>query len=109
MRELLEAQKTGNMVGDSSRLRLQDCLITRQYPLDSLPGHAAWLDWPWKLHRMEDQAGQVRWELYQLETDPQEAMDLVSMETERVERMKVGLEKWQRSVIRSLNGLDYQD
>jgi hypothetical protein len=109
MAELLEAQKSGDMVGDSSRLRLDDCLITRQYPLDSLPGHAAWLDWPWKLHRMEDKAGQVRWELYQLEEDPMETEDLTGKEPEQAARMRSGLEEWQRSVVRSLNGLDYKD
>jgi hypothetical protein len=109
MAELLEAQKTGNMTGDSTRLRLEDSRITRQYPLDSLPGHAAWLDWPWKLHRMEDKQGAVRWELYQLEKDPMEQEDLLEAESEMVSQMKSGLENWQHSVVRSLNGLDYQD
>jgi len=109
MAELLEAQKNGDMVGDSTRLRLEDSRITRQYPLDSLPGHAAWLDWPWKLHRIEDNTGIVRWELYQLEMDPQEGKDMVEEEAAKVAQMKSGLESWQRSVIRSLNGLDYHN
>jgi arylsulfatase A-like enzyme len=107
MAELMEAQKKGNMVGDSARLRREDSQITRQYPLDSLPGHAAWLDWPWKLHRIEDNRGIVQWELYQLEIDPQEGKDMVEKEAAKAAQMKSGLETWQRSVIRSLNGLDY--
>jgi len=108
MAELMEAQKKGDMVGDSTRLRWEDSRISRQYPMDSLPGHAAWLDWPWKLHRMEDNSG-VRWELYQLEKDPLEGKDLVEDEAAKADQMKSGLESWQRSVIRSLNGLDYQN
>ncbi len=107
MAELLEAQKNGDMVGDSAKLRLEDSQITRQYPMDSLPGHAAWLDWPWKLHRIEDKMGKVQWELYQLEMDPQEGKDLIEEEIAKAAQMKSGLETWQRSVIRSLNGLDY--
>jgi len=107
MAELLEAQENGDMVGDSARLRLEDSQITQQYPMDSLPGHAAWLDWPWKLHRMEDKSGNVRWELYQLEMDPQEGKDLMEDEAAKAAQMKSELETWQRSVIRSLNGLDY--
>jgi arylsulfatase A-like enzyme len=109
MAELLEAQKNGNMTGDSTRLRLEDSRINRQYPLDSLPGHAAWLDWPWKLHRMEDRTGDVRWELYHLERDPGEERDQLEMEPARAEQMKLGLETWQRSVVRSLNGMDYNE
>ena len=35
------------------------------------PGHAAWIDQDWKLHRIEGRRdGKVRWELYNLEADP---------------------------------------
>jgi arylsulfatase A-like enzyme len=107
MAELLEAQRNGNMVGDSARLRLEDIQIKTQYPLDSLAGHAAWLDWPWKLHRIQDEAGDIRWELYQLVNDPLESEDLSGDEPGRAAEMRTALEKWQRSVVRSLYGLDY--
>lgn len=107
MAELLEAQKNGNMVGDSSRLRLDDIQIQTQYPLDTLAGHAAWLDWPWKLHRIQDETGDIRWELYQLANDPLESEDLSGIEPDRAAKMKTDLEKWQRSVVRSMYGLDY--
>ena len=107
MAELLEAQKNGNMVGDSSRLRLEDSQVRTQYPMDTLPGHAAWLDWPWKLHRIQDKEGDIRWELYHLERDPMEREDLADKEREIVTKMKPGLEAWQTSVVRSMNGLDY--
>lgn len=106
MAELLAAQQAENMVGDSSRLRLEDINIT-PYPQDTLPGHAAWLDWPWKLHRIYGKSGETRWELYRLDEDPMESDDRLAREPERANGMKVSLEEWQRSVVRSLNGQDY--
>ena len=107
MAELLEAQKQGDMVGDSARLRLEQIHITTQYPLDSLKGHAAWLDWPWKLHRIYGETGDIVWELYRLDEDPMESEDLLSSEPERASNMMTSLEDWQRSVVRSMNGEDY--
>jgi len=107
MAELLEAQKNGDMIGDSSRLRLDDIKITEQYSSDSLPGHSAWLDWPWKLHRISHNSVDVKWELYQLDSDSMETEDLIATEVERASKMKTDLEAWQKSVIHSLNGGDY--
>ena len=106
MSELLELQKSGREVDDPSRLRLDTGQITKQYPENSFPGHAAWLDWPWKLHRIETKKG-LKFELYDLANDPQENNDLCSQNTERLGLMKDRLEEWQRSVVRSLNGEDY--
>jgi arylsulfatase A-like enzyme len=106
MSELLELQKSGREVDDPSRLRLDAGQITKQYPENSFPGHAAWLDWPWKLHRIETKKG-LKFELYDLANDPQEKNDLCSQNTERLGLMKDRLEEWQRSVVRSLNGEDY--
>ncbi len=108
MSELLEAQKSGDRAGDSSRLRLDAGELTVQYPEDSYPGHAAWLDWPWKLHRIQGTANDVKVELYNLNNDPKEKNDSIAQQTGRVKSMKSQLEEWQRSVIRSLNGRDYQ-
>jgi arylsulfatase A-like enzyme len=106
MAELLEAQKQGDMVGDSSRLRLEDIRIT-PYPVDTLPGHAAWLDWPWKLHRIQDKSGQINWELYNLAQDSMELVNVLDTQPNEVAEMKASLEKWQKSVVYSLNGGDY--
>lgn len=108
MTELLEAQKAGKQTGNRSRLRLDAGKLTRQYPEDTFPGHAAWLDWPWKLHRIQRKAGKVRWELYNLAEDPGEKDDLVARHGDRVKSMKSALESWLGSVVRSLNGKDYQ-
>jgi arylsulfatase A-like enzyme len=106
MAELLAAQKAGNEVGDRSRLRLDAGKITKKYPQDTFPGHAAWLDWPWKLHRIEAKKG-VKLELYNLAQDPEEKQNLVGQNPERVTSMRAELERWQRSVVRSFNGDDY--
>jgi len=108
MSELLAAQKAGDPVGDRSRLRLEAGDLSRHYPEDEFPGHAAWLDWPWKLHRIEKEPGAVIWELYHLERDPLERDNLISSEPEQARLLKTGLGKWQQSVISSLNGEDYQ-
>lgn len=106
MTQLLEAQKAGRDVYDRSRLRLDAGRITKQYPEDRYPGHAAWLDWPWKLHRIEVE-NNVKLELYNLAEDPGEEKDLVEQQANRVRSMKAELEDWQKSVVQSLNGKDY--
>jgi len=114
MSGLFEAQKAGKEIDDPFRLRLNAGKITKQYPEDSFPGHAAWLDWPWKLHRIEAKKG-MKLELYNLVEDPEERKDLAALRkesqgqnSERVKSMKARLEEWQRSVVRSLNGEDYR-
>jgi hypothetical protein len=49
----------------------------------------------------------VKLELYNLVRDPQEKNNLAAQEAERVKAMKAKLEKWLKSVVRSLNGEDY--
>ena len=107
MASLLEAQKAGKEIDNVERLRLDAGKITKTYPSDTLPGHAAWLDWPWKLHRIE-RKNKVKWELYNLADDAKEANDLIGKEAKRVAKMKTELAAWQRSVIDSLNGKDYE-
>jgi hypothetical protein len=106
MAELLEAQKKGDMVGDSSKLRLESSVIT-PYPVDTLPGHSAWLDWPWKLHRIYDKTGDITWELYNLYQDSLETDNVLESNPEKVLEMQAALENWQNSVVNSMNGGDY--
>lgn len=106
MSELLELQKSGREVDDPARLRLDAGRITKKYPEDSFPGHAAWLDWPWKLHRIETKE-RIKFELYNLAKDPQEKNNISAQKTERVGIMRDKLEQWQKSVVGSLNGEDY--
>lgn len=78
----------------------------KSYSESDLPGHAAWIDGNYKLHRVPA-GGEFRYELYDLAADARETSDLAAKEPERVKAMSGHLSDWQRSVIRSLNGEDY--
>ena len=103
---LLEAQKQGLEYDPNGRLDLDAGEISTQYPENEFPGHAAWLEFPWKLHRFVDK-GEETLELYNLKSDSQETTNLHSQEPSRIERMLNHLEDWQIAVMRSLNGKDY--
>jgi arylsulfatase A-like enzyme len=106
MASLYQAQQAGQEVDDPARLFLDAGKITTQHPEDNFPGHAAWLDWPWKLHRI-DTKGRRKVELYNLAEDPDESDDQADRHRDRVKSMQTQLEAWLLSVIRSLNGRDY--
>lgn len=77
-----------------------------EWPADQAKGHAAWLIWPWKLHRVDGDT----YELYHLVDDAEEAKDLSGdpAQAERLETMKTGLYRWMKSVTESYNGKDYK-
>ncbi len=81
--------------------------IAKTYSPDRRPGHAAWIDGDYKLHRIPKDDGGAEYRLFDLEDDPKEQKDLSDDQPDRVERMKKGLKQWQRSVVGSLNGKDY--
>lgn len=108
MAELLEMQKSGKEETDPARLRTDAGKIEKKYPTDEFPGHAAWLDWPYKLHRIQEDESPVKFELYNLADDPMEKTDLSTKEAARADAMKPQLEAWQKSVVHSLNGDDYK-
>lgn len=107
MSDLLAAQAKGDEVGDRTWLFADAADIKQQYPIDRLEGHAAWTDWPWKLHRIEAKDGSVEIELYDLAVDPQESKDQSAGQPDRVKSMRGDLERWLASVTTSLNGKDY--
>ncbi|MFT5106506.1 MAG: arylsulfatase A-like enzyme, partial [Pseudoalteromonas tetraodonis] len=83
----------------------KDTMEFPQFDESYAKGHSAIVDWPWKLHRINAD----RYELYNLETDPRESEDL-SEKPEQAERLKVMRSKlgdWMKSVVRSVNGADY--
>lgn len=111
MREELAAQKAGKEYHDRSRLMVDAAEIGQQYSRDQHPGHSAWLDWPWKLHRIsgsKNQPDKITVELYNLEDDPMETTDLAAQDAPRVQRMSKALDNWLDSVVDSLNGNDYK-
>ncbi len=81
------------------------------------PGHAALLDWPYKLHT-NPRTGRARGGkndgealpgvlLFDVSRDPKETTDIAAQEPERVARMTAVLAAWKESVERSLTGADY--
>lgn len=76
------------------------------YPTNEFPGHAAWLDNDWKLHRIAPNNASPTWELYNLATDRTESQNRAAKEPERLKNMQRELEAWMSSVVGSLNGGD---
>jgi len=104
---VLEAQANGDPAGDKSRLRMDAGKIKQQYPEDAFPAHAAWLDWPWKLHRVQAKSGKKPLELYNLECRPLQKTNIADKQADHVEKLHAALKQWLASVVRSLNGKDY--
>lgn len=108
MTELLADQQAGREPRFVERLLLDAGDVSKRYSETELPGHSAWLDGDWKLHRIADKTGdKVKFELYHLGEDRAEEQDRYAQESDRAEKMKAALLDWQQSVVRSLNGADY--
>jgi arylsulfatase A-like enzyme len=108
MSEMLDEQEKGITIADTSLLSLDAGKITTRHDDENYPGHAAWLDWPYKLHRINLKDEKVRFELYNLEKDPMEKNDIYTIETDKSKKMKQEIEQWLKSVVSSLNGDDYE-
>lgn len=81
---------------------------TGGYSTENLPGPSAWIDGPFKLHRVPGKNGSARFTLFNLQSDPAEKTDLSSQQPERTAKMSAELAAWRRSVVDSLNGQDYR-
>ncbi len=106
--QMMEAQKAGIEIAIPERLR-KDIDEFPQHDKSFMPGHSAWLEWPWKIHRKQVAKKKVQpgFSLFNLETDPGETENLAETNPEKFEEMKEKLLEWQSSVIDSLNGKDY--
>ena len=103
---IMEKQQAGApLPHDELRIR-KDVDEFPQFDENFSTGHAALNDWPWKLHRINGE----KYELYNLANDPMEAANLASnpRHQDRVNAMKQELRDWMRSVVRSINGKDYE-
>jgi arylsulfatase A-like enzyme len=82
--------------------------IREKHPTSKFPGHSAWVEGKWKLHRIENpKSGNVEWELFDLAADPNEKHVIFAEQPDRLPAMQQALEGWLESVARSLNGEDY--
>ena len=111
-RAMLEVLRQEQLAGNQKPAEPEG-QIDRQYPTDTLPGHAVWIDGDYKLHRapVKKNNGEFAYELYHLSDDPKEQQNLLGSTkkfAKRVDRMKAGLAAWQKSVVNSLNGGDYR-
>ena len=105
IKALMEAQQAGQPTPHPERI-LKNVKEFPTFDRGDYKGHAAWNDWPWKLHRIQ-KGDEVRVELYNLELDPMEATDLAGSEKGRATEMLKELEEWQDSVYDSWEGKDY--
>ena len=110
---IMQKQLAGAPVPHNEHRMRKDVDEFPQFPEDTTTGHAAWNDWPWKLHRISSTGRTTappRYELYNLVDDPMEATDRSSDSDlqQRLEQMQRELDGWMRSVVRSINGKDYE-
>jgi arylsulfatase A-like enzyme len=109
MKEQFAAEHEGRAPAPEPDAFVHAAEIRGKYPTNKFPGHSAWIDGKWKLHRIENsKSGEVDWELYDLAADPNEKHVLFAEQPERLPAMQHALEEWLESVARSLNGADYQ-
>ena len=112
-RRMLEALRQEQLDGNQQPAAPEG-QIGHFHPADNLPGHSAWIEGDYKLHRIpvKKNATQFNYELYHLVNDPKESNNLLNKDksplAKRFGRMKADLVTWQQSVINSLNGRDYR-
>jgi arylsulfatase A-like enzyme len=107
MSALLAAQDQGDDLEPYEASQKAGQLPEPAYSTEQFPGHAAWIDGDWKLHRIAGKQGSITLQLYNLADDPQEEKDVAEEESQRTQQMLRDLEAWLESVTRSLNGEDY--
>ena len=106
IKKLMEAQQAGEPTPHPERL-LKNINDFPKRDRSNFNGHAAWTQWPYKIHRIVSNGKQTV-ELYNLVTDPMEAKDLSKSDADRTATMLEQLDKWQNSVFDSWEGKDYQ-
>jgi len=106
LKAIMEKQQAGVPTPHNAARIAKDIDEFPQFDEHTATGHAAWNDWPWKLHRFNNAK---TYELYNLLDDPMETHDLAgdAVHQPRLKAMQQALECWMRSVVRSINGQDY--
>ena len=60
------------------------------------------------MHRIENKQGQVSWELYNLQDDPNETTNVIVGHSDTAKSLQAELTEWLASVVDSINGKDYE-
>lgn len=108
-REMLNKQEAGEtFVPVPEELRMDAEKVKEILEEGDFAGRSAWLDWPWRLVRIDKEGRNPVFELYNLSSDPMESTDIIAQHAERAESMKAQMAVWMNSVIRSQNGGDYK-
>ncbi|MFL2870352.1 MAG: sulfatase-like hydrolase/transferase [Pirellulaceae bacterium] len=108
MSELWEAQQKGNDLPPHPSSVNAAKLPNPAFASDSFPGHSAWINGNWKMHRIENKQGEVSWELYNLQDDPNETTDVIVGHSDTAKSLQAELTEWLASVVDSINGKDYE-
>jgi len=108
MGELLKAQRSGMALPPNESSMKAAELPNPKYSETDFPGHSALVDGDWKLHRIESKNHEVTWELYDLGSDPVEAINVSRQRSGIVDSLRPKLVAWLASVAGSLNGSDYK-
>ena len=105
----MEAQQTGKPNPHPERILKNVNAFPARKALanGSYPGHAALIDWPYKIHAIGNGKKGTRYELYNLAKDPMESNDLAGLDNIVFKKMKAAIGLWQKSVMESLEGKDY--
>ncbi|WP_261395306.1 sulfatase-like hydrolase/transferase [Membranihabitans marinus] len=99
--DILQGKGDRNTINDGLlNLPEQDYSGLDHYPYS---GTSVWIDGQWKLIQTAE-----GYELYNLEEDPSESNNLAESEKSQKNRMKKALRKWQKSVVASIKGQDYE-
>jgi arylsulfatase A-like enzyme len=105
LKAIMEKQQAGAPTPHDPPRMQKDVNEFPQFDRNTTTGHSAWLDWPWKLHKLRNGS----YELYHLGKDPMESSNLAKHpeQRERLGQMQAALGRWMRSVVDSINGKDY--
>ncbi|MGC6426554.1 MAG: sulfatase-like hydrolase/transferase [Akkermansiaceae bacterium] len=106
IKQLMEAQQTGEGTPLPERLFKDVNVFPTHGPDAHLKGHAALIDWPFKIHAIA-RNNKITFELYHLDDDPMEARNLAEKHPAKLRELAKTLKAWQHSVLRSHEGKDY--
>jgi arylsulfatase A-like enzyme len=107
IKTLMTAQKAGKPNPLPQRVLKNVNQFPKYGPDSHKAGHAALLDWPYKIHVIHSKK-KTTWELYNVSKDPMETTLLNEKEKDRFLEMQKEMIAWQKSVLRSHAGGDYR-